>query len=103
YRRPNDMDACCLDLAAAVQLVAGAGATRVVTMGHSFGGAVAVRVGVALPEVVAGGVTVATPSAGCRVARGLAPPPLLLFPRPGRGCCSTATATTSSRWRRRAS
>jgi hypothetical protein len=36
YRRPGQLDACCLDLAAAVQLVSGAGATRVVTMGHSF-------------------------------------------------------------------
>jgi dienelactone hydrolase len=80
YRRPNDLDACCLDLAVAVQLVSGAGATRVVTMGHSFGGAVAVRVGVALPEVVAGVVTFATQSAGCEVAGGLAPRPLLMFP-----------------------
>jgi fermentation-respiration switch protein FrsA (DUF1100 family) len=79
FRRPGDLDACCLDVAAAVQLVAGAGATRVVTMGHSFGGAVAVRVAVALPEVVAGVVTFATQSAGCEVAGGLAPRPLLLF------------------------
>ena len=28
YRRPNDLDACCLDVAAAVQLVADAGARR---------------------------------------------------------------------------
>jgi hypothetical protein len=38
-----------------------------------------VRVGVALPEVVAGVVTFATQSAGCEVAGGLAPRPLLLF------------------------
>jgi acetyl esterase/lipase len=45
YRRPNDLDACSLDVAAAVQLAVGAGgAERVVVMGHSFGGAVAVRV-----------------------------------------------------------
>lgn len=79
YRRPNDMDACCLDLAAAVQLVAQAGAERVVVMGHSFGGAVAVRVGVVLPEVVTGVVTFATQSAGCEVAAGLEGRPLLLF------------------------
>ena len=47
YRSPNDLDACCVDLAAAVQLaIGGAGAERVVLMGHSFGGAVAVGVGV---------------------------------------------------------
>jgi pimeloyl-ACP methyl ester carboxylesterase len=48
-------------------------------MGHSFGGAVAVRVGVGLPEVVAGVVTFATQSAGCEVAGGLSNRPLLLF------------------------
>ena len=80
YRRPNDLDLCCVDLAAAVQLaIGGAGAERVVLMGHSFGGAVAVRVGVGLNEMVAGVVTFATQSAGCEVAGGLAATPLLLF------------------------
>ena len=80
YRRPNDLDLCCVDLAAAVQLaIGGAGADRVVLMGHSFGGAVAVRVGVGLNEMVAGVVTFATQSAGCEVAGGLGDTPLLLF------------------------
>jgi predicted alpha/beta hydrolase family esterase len=79
YRRPNDLDACCLDLAAAVQLAVGNGAERVVLAGHSFGGAVAVRVGVALPQFVAGVVTFATQSAGCEIAGGLAGRPFLLF------------------------
>lgn len=80
YRRPNDMDACCIDVAAAVQLaVTGGGAQRVVLMGHSFGGAVAIRVGVGFSEMVAGVVTFATQSAGCEVAGGLAGKPLLLF------------------------
>ncbi len=79
YRRPNDLDACCLDVAAAVQLVTEAGAERVVVMGHSFGGAVAIRVAVALPSTVAGVVTFATQSAGCEVAGGLGDRPLLLF------------------------
>ncbi len=80
YRKPNDLDLCCVDLAAAVQLaIGGAGAEQVVLMGHSFGGAVAVRVGVGLNEMVAGVVTFATQSAGCEVAGGLASTPLLLF------------------------
>jgi hypothetical protein len=80
YRRPNDLDSCCVDVAAAVQLaVVGGGAERVVVMGHSFGGAVAVRVGVGLAEMVAGVVTFATQSAGCELAGGLAGRPLLLF------------------------
>jgi predicted esterase len=79
YRRPNDLDACCLDLAVAVQLAIAQGAGKVVTMGHSFGGAVAVRVAVGLSEMVAGVVTFATQSAGCEVADGIAPRPFLLF------------------------
>lgn len=80
YRRPNDLDACCVDVAAAVQLAVGAGgAERVVVMGHSFGGAVAVRVGVGLRGIVAGVVTFATQSAGCEVAGGLQGLPLLMF------------------------
>jgi predicted esterase len=80
YRRPNDLDACCVDVAATVQLVMGAtGAERVVVMGHSFGGAVAIRVGVGLSAMVAGVVTFATQSAGCELAAGLDGKPLLMF------------------------
>ena len=80
YRKPNDLDLCCVDVAAAVQLaIGGAGADKVVLMGHSFGGAIAVRVGVGLNEMVAGIATFATQSAGCEVAGGLAETPLLLF------------------------
>lgn len=79
WRKPNDLDACCVDMAAAVQLAVGSGAERVVTMGHSFGGAVAVRVAVGLPDMVAGVATFATQSAGCEVAGGLQGRPLLMF------------------------
>jgi len=78
YRRPNDLDACTLDAAAAVQLAIGSGADRVVVLGHSFGGAIAVRAGVVLPQFVSGVATFATQSAGCEVAGGLQAP-LLLF------------------------
>jgi pimeloyl-ACP methyl ester carboxylesterase len=80
YRRPNDLDLCCVDVAAAAQLaIGGAGAERVVLMGHSFGGAVAVRVGVGLHDMVAGVATFATQSAGCELAAGLRGLPFLLF------------------------
>ena len=79
WRKPNDLDACCLDMAAAVQLMIGSGADTVVTMGHSFGGAVAIRTAVGLTEMVAGVVTFATQSAGCEVAGGLQGRPLLMF------------------------
>ena len=45
WRRPNDIDLCTLDLLAAADLAARAGAERFVTGGHSFGGAIAVRAG----------------------------------------------------------
>lgn len=80
YRRPNDLDHCCVDLAAAAQLaIGGAGADQVVLMGHSFGGAVAVRVGVGLNDMVSGVATFATQSAGCELAGGLQDTPFLLF------------------------
>lgn len=80
YRRPNDLDLCCVDVAAAVQLaIGGGGSERVVLMGHSFGGAVAVRVGVGLREMVGGVVTFATQSAGCEPAAGLQGLPFVLF------------------------
>lgn len=78
YRSPGELALCTLDLAAALQLAERNGAVRAVTMGHSFGGAVAVRVGAALPELVTGVVGLATQSAGCEVAGGLAGRPLLL-------------------------
>ena len=79
YREPNNLDLCAHDLACGVELVRDAGADRVVVMGHSFGGAVAIRTAVIMPVSVAGVVTFATQSAGCEVAGALASRPLLLF------------------------
>ena len=79
YRKPNDMDSCCVDTAAAVQMLVGTGCERVILMGHSFGGAVAIRVAVGLSAMVSGVVTFATQSAGCEVAGGLQGRPLLMF------------------------
>lgn len=79
WRRPNDMDLCRLDLLAAADLAARAGAERFVTVGHSFGGAVAIQAGVAMGEWAAGVVTLATQSAGCEAASELGDVPLLLF------------------------
>jgi hypothetical protein len=77
WRRPNDLDACLMDLLAVFQLAAARGVERVVTMGHSFGGAPAVQAGVVASDLVVGVVTLATQSAGCEVAAGLAGRPVL--------------------------
>ena len=79
YREPNNLDLCAHDLACGVELARDAGAGRVVVMGHSFGGAVAIRAAVVMPVSVVGVVTFATQSAGCEVAGALGGRPLLLF------------------------
>ena len=79
YRSPNDLDRCAHDLACGVEWARDAGAERIVVMGHSFGGAVAVRTAVVMPASVVGVVTFATQSAGCEVAGALGGRPLLLF------------------------
>ena len=78
WRKPNDMDRCTHDLLAVIDLASRSGARRAITGGHSFGGAVAVRAGVALDELCAGVVTFATQSAGCEVVDQLSAP-LLAF------------------------
>lgn len=74
WRRPNDLDLCTLDLLAAADLAARAGAVRFVTGGHSFGGAIAVRGGMAMGEWTRGVVTFASQSAGCEEAGALTAP-----------------------------
>jgi alpha-beta hydrolase superfamily lysophospholipase len=43
YRHPGEFDECLLDVLAAFSFLKGIGAERAVVVGHSFGGAVAVR------------------------------------------------------------
>ena len=79
YRRPNRLDHCVHDLTAAADLALRSGARRFVTVGHSFGGAVAIQSAVTLGVACVGVVTLATQSAGCEGAGALAGTPLLLF------------------------
>jgi pimeloyl-ACP methyl ester carboxylesterase len=79
YRKPNDLGACVHDLVAVAELAARRGARRFVTMGHSFGGAVAIRTAIVLGNDTAGVVTLATQSAGCEKADRLVGTPVLLF------------------------
>lgn len=68
YRRPNDLVRCVHDLAAAADLASRAGGARFVTVGHSFGGAVAIQAGMVLGAHCRGIVTLSTQSAGCEDA-----------------------------------
>jgi Predicted hydrolase of the alpha/beta superfamily len=80
YRKANDLVRCVHDVAAAADLASRAGGERFVTVGHSFGGAVAVQAGMVLGQHCAGVVTLSTQSAGCEDASGLrAEVPLLLL------------------------
>jgi pimeloyl-ACP methyl ester carboxylesterase len=79
YRKPNDLSRCVHDLAAATDLVSRSGGRRFVTVGHSFGGAVALQAGVILGGYCKGVVTLATQSAGCEHADQLGDTPLLLL------------------------
>jgi dienelactone hydrolase len=79
YRQPNDLPTCVHDLVAAAELAARHGAKRFVTVGHSFGGAVAIRAGIVLADDCAGVVTLSTQSAGCEDAGRIGATPLLLL------------------------
>lgn len=81
YRVANDLDRCLHDLVAVAQMAAERGGERFVTLGHSFGGAVAIQAGAALGPACAGVVTFATQSAGCEEgeALGAAGTPVLHF------------------------
>ncbi|MGF1599475.1 MAG: alpha/beta hydrolase [Acidimicrobiales bacterium] len=80
YRRPNDLSSCVHDVLAVMELAARHGAERFVTLGHSFGGAVAIQAAAHLDAAsVPGVVTFATQSAGCEPAELLADRNLLFF------------------------
>jgi pimeloyl-ACP methyl ester carboxylesterase len=78
YRRPNHLPYCVHDLAAAADLAVQGGAEAVVTVGHSFGGAVAIQAAIAFGALARGVVTLSTQSAGCEDAARLGATPLLL-------------------------
>ena len=77
YRKPNHLPMCVHDFAAACDLAVQGGAKGVVTVGHSFGGAVAIQAAIAFGALARGVVTLATQSAGCEDAEQLSAPLLL--------------------------
>jgi fermentation-respiration switch protein FrsA (DUF1100 family) len=73
YRRPNDLATCTHDTVAVMELAARHGAKRMATVGHSFGGAVAIQSAAKLDaDTVPAVVTLATQSAGCEPVEQLA-------------------------------
>lgn len=78
YRAPNDLEACVVDAGAACEMAIAEGARTLVTVGHSFGGAVAIGCAAFAGDIVAGVVTLSTQSAGCEVAPMLGERPFLL-------------------------
>lgn len=80
YRKPNDLNLCVHDALAAMELAARHGGQRFLTMGHSFGGAVAIQAAAHLEaRSVPGVVTLATQSAGCEPVGEMGDRNLLFF------------------------
>lgn len=77
YREPGEFDECLLDALGALSFLKGVGATRVVLVGHSFGGAVAIRAG-ELSPLVSGVVAMSSQLHGTDGVGNLSPRPLLL-------------------------
>jgi dienelactone hydrolase len=77
YRYPNVLPECALDVMAGIVYLTQGGAQSIVLVGHSFGGAVVITAG-AVHDRVADVVALASQTYGARLARQLAPRPLLV-------------------------
>lgn len=77
YRQPGEFEECLLDALGGLSFLKGVGAERVVIVGHSFGGAVAIRAATLAP-VVAGVVAMSSQLYGTDEIAEIAPRPLLL-------------------------
>ena len=77
YRQPADLLDCVLDTLVGVGYLAERGRTRVVLVGHSFGGAVVITAGAASDTVIAV-AALSSQTAGTGSAARLSPRPLLL-------------------------
>ena len=78
YRRPGDLAECVPDVLVGVAQLASVGRTRVVLVGHSFGGAVAIAAGAASQAVVAV-AALSSQTYGTEPVPALAPRPLLVL------------------------
>jgi dienelactone hydrolase len=78
YRKPAHLDPCIEDALAGAAFLSTIGAVRIVFVGHSFGGAVAISAAVAFPAAV-GAVALSSQTQGAAGVRRLSPKSLLLI------------------------
>ena len=77
YRHPNQFEECVLDVLAGCSLLKGIGATAVILVGHSFGGAVVIKAG-ELSPIVRAVASLSTQLYGTREVESLGKPLLLV-------------------------
>ena len=77
YRRPADLAECVLDVLVALAHLADRGRSRVVLVGHSFGGAVVITAGAASDAVIAV-AALSSQSAGTGAVPAVSPRPLFV-------------------------
>lgn len=77
YRQPNNFEECVLDVLAGCSFLKGIGASAIVLVGHSFGGAVVIKAGELAP-VVTGVVSMSPQLFGTREVERLGKPLLLV-------------------------
>ena len=78
YRRPGDLANCLLDVLMGVSYLGTRGRSRVVLVGHSFGGAVVVTVGATSEQVIAV-AALSSQTSGTQLADRVSPRPLLVM------------------------
>ena len=78
YRRPGDLPSCVLDVLLGVGYLGTLGRSRVVLVGHSFGGAVVIAAGAANEAVIAV-AALSSQTYGTELVGQLSPRPLLLM------------------------
>jgi alpha/beta superfamily hydrolase len=77
YRHPAELIPCVLDVLVGIAYLGTLGRSRVVLVGHSFGGAVVITAGAVSPEVI-GVAALSSQTAGTGQVGAISPRPLLL-------------------------
>lgn len=78
YRRPRDLPGCVADVLLGIEYLATRGRSRVVLVGHSFGGAVVITAG-ATSEAVIAVAALSSQRSGTDAAGHISPRPLLVI------------------------